>query len=206
MIHGDDWVTGKQATLRKNVINILKKYGGKLIEVPYTKGISSEAISNKSKKVGISPDQRIKTLRRSIQNKDITRIIETHSPISALIAENAIVNINGKDKYFDGFWSSSLTDASLMGKPDIEVVDISKRLENINNIFEVTSKPLIMDIDTGGKTEHLNLNIKTIERLGISAVIMEDKTGLKKNSLLTDTSSQSQESIGAFSEKLELQK
>ena len=204
VIHGDDWVTGKQATLRKNVINILKKYGGKLIEVPYTKGISSEAISNKSKKVGISPDQRIKTLRRSIQNKDITRIIETHSPISALIAENAIVNINGKDKYFDGFWSSSLTDASLMGKPDIEVVDISKRLENINNIFEVTSKPLIMDIDTGGKTEHLNLNIKTIERLGISAVIMEDKTGLK-NSLLTDTSSQSQESIGAFSEKLELQ-
>ena len=129
VIHGDDWVTGKQATLRKNVINILKKYGGKLIEVPYTKGISSEAISNKSKKVGISPDQRIKTLRRSIQNKDITRIIETHSPISALIAENAIVNINGKDKYFDGFWSSSLTDASLMGKPDIEVVDISKRLE-----------------------------------------------------------------------------
>ena len=136
-------------------------------------------------------------MRRSIQNKDITRIIETHSPISALIAENAIVNINGKDKYFDGFWSSSLTDASLMGKPDIEVVDISKRLENINNIFEVTSKPLIMDIDTGGKTEHLNLNIKTIERLGISAVIMEDKTGLK-NSLLTDTSSQSQESIVHF--------
>ncbi len=202
VIHGDDWVTGKQATLRKNVINILKKYGGKLIEVPYTKGISSEAISNKSKKVGISPDQRIKTLRRSIENKDITRIIETHSPISALIAENAIVNINGKDKYFDGFWSSSLTDASLMGKPDIEVVDISKRLENINNIFEVTSKPLIMDIDTGGKTEHLNLNIKTIERLGISAVIMEDKTGLKKNSLLTDTSSQSQESISVFSEKI----
>ena len=202
VIHGDDWITGKQATLRKNVINILKKYGGKLIEVPYTKGISSEAISNKSKKVGISPDQRIKTLRRSIHNKDITRIIETHSPISALIAENAIVNINGKDKYFDGFWSSSLTDASLMGKPDIEVVDISKRLENINNIFEVTSKPLIMDIDTGGKTEHLNLNVKTIERLGISAVIMEDKTGLKKNSLLTDTSSQSQESINAFSEKI----
>tara|TARA_B100001173_G_scaffold301587_1_gene302331 strand:- start:57 stop:1358 length:1302 start_codon:yes stop_codon:yes gene_type:complete len=206
VIHGDDWVTGKQAVLRKNVIETLNKYGGKLIEVPYTKGISSEAISSKSKKVGISPDQRIKTLRRSIENKDITRIIETHSPISALIAENAIANINGREKYFDGFWSSSLTDASLMGKPDIEVVDISKRLENINNIFEVTSKPLIMDIDTGGKTEHLNLNIKTIERLGISAVIMEDKTGLKKNSLLTDTSNQSQEDIVTFSEKIKTAK
>ena len=202
VIHGDDWTTGKQAVLRKNVIETLNKYGGKLIEVPYTKGISSEAISNKSKKVGISPDQRIKSLRRSIENKDITRIIETHSPISALIAENATANINGREKYFDGFWSSSLTDASLMGKPDIEVVDISKRLENINNIFEVTSKPLIMDIDTGGKIEHLNLNIKTIERLGISAVIMEDKTGLKKNSLLNDTSSQSQEDIATFSEKI----
>ena len=105
-------------------------------------------------------------------------------------------------KYFDGFWSSSLTDASLMGKPDIEVVDISKRLENINNIFEVTSKPLIMDIDTGGKIEHLSINIKTIERLGISAVIIEDKTGLKKNSLLDDTSEQQQEDVKVFSNKI----
>lgn len=202
VLHGDDWVTGNQATLRKNVIEALNEYGGKLIEIPYTKGISSEAISNKNKKVGISPDQRIKTLKRAIKNKSLTRIIETHSPISALIAENAFVKVDGQDKYYDGFWSSSLTDASLIGKPDIEVVDISKRLENINNIFEVTSKPLIMDIDTGGKIEHLNLNIKTIERLGISAVIMEDKTGLKKNSLLNDTSSQLQERIEIFSEKI----
>ena len=180
VVHGDDWLTGKQSVMRKNVIDELKKYNGKLIEIPYTKGISSEAISNKNKKVGISTDQRIKTLKRSIKNKDLTRIIETHSPISALIAENALARVNEREIYYDGFWSSSLTDASLIGKPDIEVVDISKRLENINNIFEVTSKPLIMDIDTGGKIEHLSLNIKTIERLGISAVIMEDKTGLKK--------------------------
>jgi len=202
VVHGDDWLTGKQSVMRKNVIDELKKYNGKLIEVPYTKGISSEAISNKNKKVGISTDQRIKTLKRSIKNKDLTRIIETHSPISALIAENALARVNEREIYYDGFWSSSLTDASLIGKPDIEVVDISKRLENINNIFEVTSKPLIMDIDTGGKIEHLSLNIKTIERLGISAVIMEDKTGLKKNSLLSDTSNQLQESIEIFSDKI----
>ena len=202
VIHGDDWLTGKESVVRKNVIEELKKFDGKLIEIPYTKGISSEAISNRNKKVGISTDQRIRTLKRSIKNKDLTRIIETHSPISALIAENAVAKVNDREIYYDGFWSSSLTDASLIGKPDIEVVDISKRLENINNIFEVTSKPLIMDIDTGGKIEHLNLNIKTIERLGISAVIMEDKTGLKKNSLLTDTTNQLQESVEIFSEKI----
>jgi phosphoenolpyruvate mutase len=206
VIHGDDWLTGKQAILRENVLKVLSEYGGKLIEIPYTKGISSEAISNKSKQVGISPEQRIGLLRRSLQNKEITRIIETHSPISALIAENSLVNINGKEKYFDGFWSSSLTDASLIGKPDIEVVDLSKRLENINNIFEVTSKPLIMDIDTGGKIEHLKINIKTIERLGISAIIMEDKTGLKKNSLHADTSNQLQENINVFSAKIKTAK
>ena len=202
VVHGDDWLTGKQSVMRKNVIDELKKYNGELIEIPYTKGISSEAISNMNKKVGISTDQRIQSLKRSIKNKDLTRIIETHSPISALIAENALARVNDREIYYDGFWSSSLTDASLIGKPDIEVVDISKRLENINNIFEVTSKPLIMDIDTGGKIEHLSLNIKTIERLGISAVIMEDKTGLKKNSLLSDTSSQLQESIEMFSDKI----
>ena len=202
VVHGDDWLTGKQSVMRKNVIDELKKYNGELIEIPYTKGISSEAISNMNKKVGISTDQRIQSLKRSINNKDLTRIIETHSPISALIAENALARVNDREIYYDGFWSSSLTDASLIGKPDIEVVDISKRLENINNIFEVTSKPLIMDIDTGGKIEHLSLNIKTIERLGISAVIMEDKTGLKKNSLLSDTSNQLQESIEMFSDKI----
>ena len=206
VVHGDDWLTGKQSVMRKNVIDELKKYNGELIEIPYTKGISSEAISNRNKKVGISTDQRIQTLKRSIKNKDLTRIIETHSPISALIAENALARVNDREIYFDGFWSSSLTDASLIGKPDIEVVDISKRLENINNIFEVTSKPLIMDIDTGGKIEHLSLNIKTIERLGISAVIMEDKTGLKKNSLLKNTKNQKQEDIKIFSKKISLGK
>jgi len=124
-----------------------------LIEIPYTKGISSEAISNHSNEMGVSPEQRLKTLKRCISTKKISRFIETHSPISALIAEKAKQEINGKVNYFDGFWSSSLTDSSLMGKPDIEVLDISKRLDNINDIFEVTTKPLIMDIDTGGKIE-----------------------------------------------------
>ena len=145
---------------------------------------------------------RLKKLNRILEAKNFLRIIETHNPISALIAEN--INLNLKDKFreFDGFWSSSLTDSTSMGKPDIEALDISERLSNINKIFDVTSKPLIMDIDTGGKIEHLKLNIRSMERLGISAVIMEDKTGLKKNSLNEKTSNQQQDTIKNFSEKI----
>lgn len=204
VIHGDDWLSGPQVALRDNVLKALNKYNGKLIEIPYTKGISSEAISNHANTTVISPENRLKNLKRSISIKPISRFIEAHSPISALIAEKAKQEINGKVNYFDGFWSSSLTDSSLMGKPDIEVLDISQRLDNINKIFEVTTKPLIMDIDTGGKIEHLKLNIRSIERLGISAVIMEDKTGLKKNSLNEKTSNQKQDSINNFCNKIKV--
>ena len=145
---------------------------------------------------------RLKKLSRLLEAKKFLRIIETHNPISALIAENVNINLKNKFREFDGFWSSSLTDSTSMGKPDIEALDISERLNNINKIFDVTSKPLIMDIDTGGKIEHLKLNIRSMERLGISAVIMEDKTGLKKNSLNEKTSNQQQDTIKNFCEKI----
>lgn len=202
VIHGDDWKTGPQSYLRLKVIKILKTYGGKLIEVPHTKGISSTALSKYDIERGIQPQNRLKNLKNVLSVKRLVRIIETHSPISGIIAEKASQLVNGKINYFDGFWSSSLTDASNKGMPDIEALNISERLENINNIFEVTSRPLIMDIDTGGKVEHLRLNIKSLERIGVSAVIMEDKTGLKKNSLHKNTSNQKQDNIKNFSEKI----
>jgi phosphoenolpyruvate phosphomutase / 2-hydroxyethylphosphonate cytidylyltransferase len=202
MLHGTDWNSGPQSRLKKNVIKELNKYGGKLIEVPYTKGVSSSALSIDQDKKYTTAEIRIKKLSRLLEAKNFIRIIETHNPISALIAEN--VNLNSKNKFreYDGFWSSSLTDSTSMGKPDIEALDISERLNNINKIFDVTSKPLIMDIDTGGKIEHLKLNIRSMERLGISAVIMEDKTGLKKNSLNEKTSNQQQDTIKNFSKKI----
>ncbi len=202
MIHGDDWTEGPLAPYRDLAIGALNSYGGKLIEIPYTKDISSSKLVEDILKIGTTPDSRRATLKRLINSKKIVRIIEAHSPLSALIGEKIKVNKDNNLREFDGFWSSSLTDSTEMGKPDIEALDISKRLENINNIFDVTTKPLIMDADTGGKVEHFNLNIKSMERLGISAVIIEDKKGLKKNSLFGNDVDQSQDDIEIFSEKI----
>jgi len=202
MIHGDDWNQGPLAPYKHLAIKALNSYGGKLIEIPYTKDISSSKLFENIRQIGISPDSRRASLKRLINSKKIVRILEAHSPLSALIGEKVKVNKNNFFKEFDGFWSSSLTDSTEMGKPDIEALDISKRLENINNIFDITTKPLIMDADTGGKIEHFNLNIRSMERLGISAVIIEDKKGLKKNSLFGNDVIQSQDDINVFSEKI----
>jgi phosphoenolpyruvate phosphomutase len=128
--------------------------------------------------------------------------MEAHNPISALIVEHSRVELNGKVREFDGFWSSSLTDSTARGKPDIEALDINSRLSNINDLFDVTTKPLIMDADTGGKLEHFELHVRSMERLGISAAIIEDKTGLKKNSLLGNEVAQTQDDIPSFCEKI----
>lgn len=202
LVHGDDWKVGYMSGIRKKVIKIMKSYGGKLIEIPYTKGISSAALIDNQNQISSTPDLRRGLLRRLLESKKIVRIIETHNPISAIIAENTYLEKKGRRLGFDGFWSSSLTDSTMMGKPDNESLDISMRLKGVDQIFDVTSKPLIFDGDTGGKIEHFESKIKTMERLGISSIIIEDKKGLKKNSLLSNTKSQIQEDIKIFSEKI----
>ena len=202
MVHGDDWLEGPLAPYREKALEALAEYGGQLIEVPYTQGVSSQALVSQMQGLGTTPEIRRRTLKRLLVAKPISRFIEVHSPISALIAEHAHVEVDGMIRRFDGFWSSSLTDSSARGKPDIEALDINSRLSNINNIFDVTTSPLIIDGDTGGKPEHFELSVRSMERLGISAVIIEDKTGLKKNSLLGNDVVQSQEDIDEFCHKI----
>ncbi len=202
MVHGKDWLEGPLAPYRERAIKALNSYGGKLIEIEYTKDVSSTEITLKEKIIGTTPDIRKATLKRLLNAKKITRIMEAHNPLSALILENLTVTQNNKQLQFDGFWSSSLTDSTSQGKPDIEALEINNRLNNINNIFDVTTKPLIMDADTGGKIEHFELNVRSMERLGISAVIIEDKKGLKKNSLFGNEVKQEQESKEFFAEKI----
>ena len=202
MVHGDDWLDGPLLPYRERAREALSEYGGHLIEIPYTRGVSSNEMLGQMQALGTTPDIRRRTLKRLLAAKPISRFIEAHNPISALIAEHVTAERNGKTCQFDGFWSSSLTDSTARGKPDIEAVEINSRLSNINDIFDVTTKPLIMDADTGGKLEHFELNVRSMERLGISATIIEDKIGLKKNSLFGNEVAQLQDDIEPFCDKI----
>src|SRR6266508_1915702 len=197
VVHGDDWRTGVQQHTRQRVIDALDQWGGKLVEVPYTQGISSTQLNKSVKQVGTTPNVRLSRLRRLLDNKPIVRILEAHSGLTGLIIESASVTVDGRTHEFDGMWSSSLTDSTARGKPDIEAVDISSRLQTINELFEVTTKPLVFDGDTGGKPEHFTFTVRSLERLGVSAVIIEDKEGLKLEKGMDDAVSRAEAYIEA---------
>ena len=202
VVHGDDWKEGVQKETRQHVISTISQWGGKVIDVPYTKGISSTQLNTKLKEIGTTPEIRLKRLRRLIEAKKVVRICESHSGLTGLIIENTSVEVNGVKREFDGMWSSSLTDSTSKGKPDIEAVDLTTRLHDLNDTLECTTKPVIFDCDTGGKIEHYVFTVRTMERLGIAAIIIEDKVGLKKNSLFGTDAVQVQDSIEGFCAKI----
>ena len=202
VVHGDDWKTGIQRETRQRVIDTLSQWGGKLVEFPYTPGISSTMLNQVLKEIGTTPEIRMRTLRRLIDSKDIVRILEVHNGLTGLIVEQIAVSVNGIRKEFDGMWVSSLTDSTAKGKPDIEYVDLTSRLRTIHDILDVTTKPIILDGDTGGLIEHFPFTVRTLERVGVSAIIIEDKVGLKKNSLFGTDVEQTQDSIPHFCEKI----
>ncbi|RDE22976.1 phosphoenolpyruvate mutase [Motiliproteus coralliicola] len=202
VVHGDDWKVGVQAKTRQRVEELISSWGGELVEVPYTQGISSTQLHGALKEIGTTPDIRMKRLRRLIDSKSVVRVMEVHNGLSGLIVERTQVNCEHKLLEFDAMWSSSLTDSTAKGKPDIEAVDMTARLATVNEIFEVTTKPMIFDADTGGLPEHFAFTVRNLERLGVSAVIIEDKIGLKRNSLLGNDVVQQQASIESFCDKI----
>lgn len=206
VVHGDDWRTGVQRQTRQRVIDALAQWGGELVEVPYTQGISSTQLNESVKQIGTTPSVRLSRLRRLLGTKPIVRIMEAHSGLTGLIIENITAAVEGRTREFDGMWSSSLTDSTARGKPDIEAVDISSRLQTVNELFEVTTKPLVFDGDTGGKPEHFTFTVRSLERLGVSAVIIEDKEGLKRNSLFGTEVAQTQSSVEEFAARLSIGK
>jgi phosphoenolpyruvate phosphomutase len=207
VVHGDDWKEGVQRTTRERVISTLSAWGGRLIEVPYTPAISSTDIQKRLGVNGVTPDQRVAQLRRIIDAKPISRFIDVHSALSGIVIENAVVETeSGLRKGFDGMWSSSLVDSTVRAKPDTESVDTSTRLSGLTEVLDATTKPIIYDADTGGKEEHIEFLIRSLERSGVSAAVIEDKKGLKRNSLLGNDVSQIQATPKEFSEKLRLAK
>ena len=202
VIHGDNWQTGPEAAIRAQVVQKLEEIGGTLIEVPYTSNEGVKKIDSQLREKLAMPEYRRKRLRQLIEMCPVVKVLEAHSGLTGLIAEKTVVEQNGRLDQFDAMWVSSLCDSTAKGKPDIELVDMSSRLRTIDDIMEVTTKPIILDGDTGGLAEHFMYNVRTLERMGVSAVIIEDKTGLKKNSLFGTEVEQAQDDIENFSAKI----
>lgn len=202
VIHGDNWKSGPESAIRENVLGLLEKWGGELIEVPYTYNEKVRKIDNIMKDKLAMPEYRRKRLRQLLRMVPVVKTIEVHSGLTGLIAEKTVVANNGGLDQFDAMWVSSLCDSTAKGKPDIELVDMSSRLRTIDDVMDVTTKPIILDGDTGGLIEHFVYNVRTLERMGVSAVIIEDKTGLKKNSLFGNEVVQTQDSIENFCAKI----
>ncbi len=202
VFHGDDWKKGVQKKTRSRVIKVLKKWSGKLIEPKYTKNISSTLIKNKILELSATPENRISILKRLIISKKIVRILESHNSLTGLIIENLKIKKKNLNLEFDGMWSSSLTDSATKGKPDNSSVDFSSRISTLNDMMDVTTKPLIFDADNGGQIEHLSFLIRSLERSGVSAIIMEDKIGLKKNSLFKNQKGTKQDRPEIFAKKI----
>jgi phosphoenolpyruvate phosphomutase / 2-hydroxyethylphosphonate cytidylyltransferase len=202
VVHGDDWKQGVQKQTRKDVIKTLKKWSGKLIEPKYTKNISSTIIKNKILEIGASPQNRVSKLKRLFTSKNIVRILESHNSLTGLIIENLKVSKKNKNIEFDGMWSSSLTDSATKGLPDNSSLSFSARISSLNDLMDVTTKPLVFDADNGGQIEHLPYLVRSLERSGVSAIIMEDKIGLKKNSLFKNQSGTKQDKPNIFAKKI----
>ena len=202
VIHGDNWLTGPMKALHDNAEKCVSAYGGSVINVPYTYNENVKLIDNKIKEKLAMPEFRRKRLRQLLEIRPVVKALEVHSGLTGLIAEKTVVEREGALDQFDAMWISSLCDSTAKGKPDIELVDMTSRFRTIDDVTEVTTKPIIFDGDTGGLTEHFVYTVRTLEKMGVSAVIIEDKTGLKKNSLFGTEVEQTQDSIEHFSEKI----
>lgn len=202
VLHGDNWKEGPEAAIREHVEELLAQYGGELVDIPYTYNEKVKKIDMQLREKLAMPEYRRKRLRQLISMTPIVKVMEAHSGLTGLIVEKTVVEHEGKLDQFDAMWISSLCDSTAKGKPDIELVDMTSRFRTIDDIMEVTTKPIIFDGDTGGLTEHFVYTVRSLERIGVSAVIIEDKTGLKKNSLFGTEAEQTQASIEDFSAKI----
>ena len=202
VIHGDNWKTGTLKAIRDNVVRLLEQYGGQIVDVPYTYNENVRRIDARMREKLAMPEYRRKRLRKLLTLCPIVKAVEVHSGLTGLIAEKTVVEHDGEYDQFDAMWISSLCDSTAKGKPDIELVDITSRMRTVDDVMEVTTKPVIFDGDTGGLIEHFVYNVRSLERVGVSAVIIEDKIGLKKNSLFGVEAEQTQDTIEHFCEKI----
>ena len=202
VLHGDDWKTGVQASTRQRIVEVMEEWGGQVVDIPYTQGISSTKLNGILREIGTTPEIRAHRLRRLLAAKDVVRVMEAHNGLSGMIVEQTSVMREGRKEEFDALWISSLTQSAAKAKPDNGFLDASTRIAALGEILDVTTKPIIYDGDSGGPAEHFVFTVRELERLGVSAIIIEDKVGLKKNSLFGTEVEQQQDSIENFSLKI----
>ena len=202
VVHGDNWLAGPESSIRSHVESLLASYGGQIVDVPYTYNEKVKKIDMQLREKLAMPEYRRPRLRQLLKMDPVVKTMEADSGLTGLIVEKTVVENEGKLDQFDAMWISSLCDSTAKGKPDIELVDMTSRFRTIEDITEVTTKPIIFDGDTGGLTEHFVYTVRSLERLGVSAVIIEDKKGLKKNSLFGTEVEQTQATIEEMSAKI----
>ncbi len=202
VVHGDDWQEGPQRVIRDRVIEVLKEWGGEIYEVPYTMGISSTTLNEQLRTIGTTPTNRMRRFRRLLEIKDVIKLIEAHNGLTAQIIDSLELQAPEGLVEFDGIWLSSLTDSTAKGKPDIEYVDKTSRMATVNDILEITTKPIVFDGDSGGLPEHFVFTIRSLERLGVSAIVIEDKVGVKRNSLFESQAEATQDDVDHFCHKI----
>ena len=202
VVHGDNWTEGPESAIRNHVEALVTAYGGQVVDIPYTYNETVRKIDLITRERLAMPEYRRRRLRQLIDMTPVVKVMEAHSGLTGLIVEKTVVEREGRLDQFDAMWVSSLCDSTAKGKPDIELVDMTSRFRTIDDIMEVTTKPIIFDGDTGGLAEHFVYTVRSLERMGVSAVIIEDKKGLKKNSLFGTEVHQTQATIGEFSAKI----
>jgi len=175
VVHGDDWRYGDQVSrARAEVIATLGEWGGELVEVAYTKGISSTAIHRSGAADALFSGTRQGRLRRLLAAKPTLRIVEAHSGLSAKIA----AEVRGPDGAtgFDAVWQSGLTDAIHRGKSDGGAVDRGRRLQAVEEILDAGPLPLIYDGRAAGRPETVFDLTRALDKAGVSALCLGDRS------------------------------
>jgi phosphoenolpyruvate phosphomutase len=201
-VHGDDWKFGPLKAVRQQVLEVMQEWGGVLVEPPYTEGISSTKLNAAWRSIGATPETRIRHFRRMLEFQPVVRLLEVHNSLSGIIIERTLVEGNERDKEFDGMWYSDLTDSLAKGKPNSSFVDLTSRINTIHGILESTTKPLIVEAGNGGITEHFVSTVKTLERLGVSAVVIADKVGYEGAVFSLNGNEPVQEDVNDFARKI----
>ncbi len=198
VVHGDDWRNGVQAQTRRRVLDVLREWGGTLVEPPYTEGISSTALRMAAMDIGFAPGVRQRRLRRMLDCKPLVRVMQAHDGLSAHIVDRLEETTQGAPREYDAIWVDSLAGAPIRGKPDPLPFDLSSRLVTLHEILDATTKPLICNAGGAGHAAGVTAAVRTLERIGVSAIVIDTEVTDRRAVPAMAASAPPQDDMAAF--------